>query len=205
MILKEQISRIKGLIRELSPDSEGFAEVMNTVKNYPEVLKHLEFSNMKDLEDYLLDSDYQEFDDIRKEIQFFIDRRKRYLQSEMDEIERAVQDLNRNENIDVSVSDVYQAFDNARELKIPEEVWSKLENTESNQIQKGELKKVMALAKKYNKQDPRELKAALKSGDYKRPLILKFGDRYHLVAGNTRLCTAAALGIRPQVIIGEIF
>jgi hypothetical protein len=60
------------------------------------------------------------------------------------------------------------------------------------------------LAKQYNKQHPKELKKALLSGDYKRPLILKFGDRYHLVAGNTRLCTAAALGIKPQVIIGEI-
>jgi hypothetical protein len=33
---------------------------------------------------------------------------------------------------------------------------------------------------------------------------LKFGDRYHLVAGNTRLSTAAALGMTPKVLIGEI-
>jgi hypothetical protein len=44
----------------------------------------------------------------------------------------------------------------------------------------------------------------LLSGEYRRPLIAKFGDRYHLVAGNTRLCTAAALGIRPMVIIADI-
>jgi hypothetical protein len=44
----------------------------------------------------------------------------------------------------------------------------------------------------------------LKSGVYDRPLILKFGDTYYLVAGNTRLSTAAALGMRPIVIIGEI-
>lgn len=123
----------------------------------------------------------------------------------MDEIERVVQHLNRVENMNVSVEDVYQALDNAVEVKIPDEVWNKLENTECNQIKKGEMKKVMALAKKYNKQDPRELKKALQSGDYKRPLILKFGDRFHLVAGNTRLCTAAAMGIKPQVLIGEIF
>ena len=59
-------------------------------------------------------------------------------------------------------------------------------------------------AKKYNKQHPKELKKALLSGDYRRPLIAKFGDRYHLVAGNTRLCTAAALGIRPMVIIADL-
>jgi hypothetical protein len=49
-----------------------------------------------------------------------------------------------------------------------------------------------------------DLKKALKSGDYPRPMILKYGDRYHLVAGNTRLCTAAALGMKPQVLIAEI-
>lgn len=205
MILSEQIGRIKKLLNELSPDSAGVKEVLKDVEQYPEILSHLKFSSMKELENYILDSNYNEFDEIRNDVQFFIERRKRYLKSEMDEIERVAQDLNRDENIDVSVSDIYQAFDNAREVKIPDSVWSKLENTESNQIKKGEMKKVLALAKKYNKQDPRELSKALKSGDYKRPLILKFGDRFHLVAGNTRLCTAAALGIRPQVLIGEIF
>lgn len=205
MRLNEQISKIKKLIRELSPDSAGVHEFLMDVESFPELLKHLKFDSMKSLEDYVYDASIDEFDDLRKEVDYFIDRRKRYLTSEMDEIERAVQDLNRDENIDVSVKDVYQAFDNAKEITLPIQIWDKLENTESNQIKKGEMKKVMALAKKYNKQDPRELRAALKSGDYKRPLILKFGDRFHLVAGNTRLCTAAAMGIRPQVLIGEIF
>ena len=205
MRLNEQISKIKKLIRELSPDSAGVHEFLTDVESFPELLKHLKFDSMKSLEDNVYDASIDEFDDLRKEVDYFIDRRKRYLTSEMDEIERAVQDLNRDEGIDVSVKDVYQAFDNAKEITLPTQIWDKLENTESNQIKKGEMKKVMALAKKYNKQDPRELRAALKSGDYKRPLILKFGDRFHLVAGNTRLCTAAAMGIRPQVLIGEIF
>jgi hypothetical protein len=66
------------------------------------------------------------------------------------------------------------------------------------------MKKVVAIAKKYNKTSPLELKKALLDNEYNPPLILKFGDRYHLVAGNTRLCTAAALGIKPRVIIAEI-
>ena len=205
MKLNEQIKRMRGLINELSPHSTGFQEVIDLVSGYPEVLEHLKFGSIKQLEDFLVDANYKEFSEIRNEIEYFIDRRKRYLKSEMDEIERAAQDLNRNEGIDVSVSDIFQAFDNAREVTIPQQVWDKLENTESNQIKKGEMKKVLELAKKYNKQDPKELKVALKKGDYKRPLILKFGDRYHLVAGNTRLCTAAALGIKPKVLIGEVF
>lgn len=205
MILKEQILRMRRLINELSPDSAGVQEFLDDVKKHPELLQHLKFRKFEDLEEYVYDASGREFDDLRNEVNYFVQRRKKYLKSEMDEIERVVQHLNRTENINVSVEDVYQALDNAMEVRIPDEVWNKLENTECNQIQKGEMKKVMALAKKYNKQDPRELKKALQSGDYKRPLILKFGDRFHLVAGNTRLCTAAALGMKPQVLIGEIF
>ena len=130
--------------------------------------------------------------------------RKKYLYNEIDELERASQDLARDEGIDVSVDDLLNAFKIANEVEIPTEVWENLENTESNQIEKGEMSKVVKLAKKYNKSSPKELRKALVSGEYNRPLIVKFGNRYHLVAGNTRLCTAAALGIKPQVIIAKI-
>ena len=60
------------------------------------------------------------------------------------------------------------------------------------------------VAKKYDKTPPSVLKKSLLKGDYGRPMILKFGDRYHLVAGNTRLCTAAALGMTPKVLIAEV-
>jgi hypothetical protein len=141
---------------------------------------------------------------LRDEVKFFLDRRDKYFQKEMDEFERASQDLSRDEGLEVSVKNMVKAFQRAKEVQLPKEVWNKLENTESNQIKKGEMKKVVALAKQYNKQHPSELKKALLSGEYRRPLIAKFGDRYHLVAGNTRLCTAAALGIRPMVIIADI-
>ncbi|MFT5849903.1 MAG: ParB-like chromosome segregation protein Spo0J, partial [Patiriisocius sp.] len=36
------------------------------------------------------------------------------------------------------------------------------------------------------------------------PIVMKFGDRYHLVAGNTRLMAAKALGVRPQILLFEI-
>ena len=126
------------------------------------------------------------------------------LDKEMDEFQRVVQDLSRDEGIDISVIDVIRAFRNAEETLIPAEVWGKLENTESNQIKKGEMDKVKELAKRYRKSNPIKLAKKLISGEYDRPLILKFGDRYHLVAGNTRLSTAAALGITPIVLIGEL-
>ena len=204
MNLNEQISRIRGLIYELAPHSSGVQEFIAQVQEKPELLKHMNFRNMDDLLDYIDNANYEEFSQLRDEVNHFINRRKKYFQSEMDEFERAAQDLSRDEGIEVSVNQLLDAFEKAKEVKIPNDVWINLENTESNQIKKGEINKVIALAKQYNKQHPKELKKALLSGDYRRPLILKFGDRYHLVAGNTRLCTAAALGIQPQVLIGEI-
>jgi len=204
MNLKEQVSRIKGLIYELAPHSAGVQELITQVKNMPELLKYMNFKSISELEQYIEEATYEDFIELRGEVNNFIHKRKKYFQSEMDEFQRVTQDLNRDEGIEVSVDQILNAFEKAKEVKIPNDVWSKLENTESNQIKKGEMSKVIALAKQYNKQHPKELKKALLSGDYRRPLILKFGNRYHLVAGNTRLCTAAALGIKPQVLIGEI-
>ena len=149
MNLSEQVLKIKNLIYELSPQSEGVQELIQTVIEFPELLKHMGFSEQNDFKEFIADASYEEF-------------------SQLDDI------------------------------------WSKLENTESNEIKKGEMKKVVDLAKKYNKTKPVELRKLILSGDYRRPLIIKFGDRYHLVAGNTRLCTAAALGVKPKVLIGQI-
>ena len=127
-----------------------------------------------------------------------------YFQDEMDELERAAQDLSRDGDYETSVKEIMKVLKNSEETTLTDRIWSKLENTESNEIKKGEMDKVEELAKKYNKTSPKTLSTSLKNGDYRPPIILKFGNRYHLVAGNTRLCTAAALGINPKVIIGEL-
>ena len=204
MNLSEQVLKIKNLIYELSPQSEGVQELIQTVIEFPELLKHMGFSEQNDFEEFIADASYEEFSQLRKEVEHFFNRRKKYFKDEMDEFERAVQDLSRNEGIDTSVEDVVNSFTRAKEVTLTDDIWSKLENTESNEIKKGEMKKVVDLAKKYNKTKPVELRKLILSGDYRRPLIIKFGDRYHLVAGNTRLCTAAALGMRPKVIIAEV-
>ena len=132
------------------------------------------------------------------------EEKKEYFQDEMDEIERAAQDLSRDDKYETSVKEILNVFKKSKETKLDDKVWKKLENTESNEIEKGDMRKVVKLAKKYNKSSPLKLKDAIMSGDYRPPLILQFGDRYHLVAGNTRLCTAAAMGVNPKVIIGEL-
>jgi hypothetical protein len=122
----------------------------------------------------------------------------------MDELQRVVQDLSRDENINISVDELVKKFNDSNEERLSDNVWKKLENTESNEIEKGDMKAVYKIAKMYNKTNPKKLSQSFSDGDYKRPLIVQFGDRYHLVAGNTRLCTAAALGIKPYVFIAKI-
>ena len=126
------------------------------------------------------------------------------LKGEKDELQRVAQHLSREENIETTVKELVDAFNKSTEEQIPNDVWKKLENTESNEIEKGDMKAAYKVAKMYKKTSPRILTKSLVDGDYKRPLIVKFGDRYHLVAGNTRLCTAAALGINPNVFIADI-
>jgi Ca2+-binding EF-hand superfamily protein len=126
------------------------------------------------------------------------------LESEMDELQRVVQDLSRDENIEITVDQLVDAFNKSNETTLTDDIWEKLENTESNEIGKDNWKAVFGIAKKYNKTDPAKLKKSIEKGEYKRPLIINFGDRYHLVAGNTRLSTAAAMGVNPKVFIAKI-
>lgn len=194
----------ESIINEISPKSNGVNQFLEFMKNNPEYMIQIGFKTYRWLEDYVGSASYDEFVQLQDELVSLLKKKDEYISSEMDEIERAVQDLSRDGLLETTVQDVVDAFTNAKEVEIPKEVWLKLENTESNQIKKGEIKKVEALAKKYNKTSPLQLKKALSKGEYNPPLILKFGDRYHLVAGNTRLSTAAALGIKPRVIIAEI-
>lgn len=192
------------LITELSPKSSGVKDVLDFLNDKPEILKKLGFRDSESLQYFIDGASIEDFDELRDDIDKILDDKKKYLDDEMDEIERAVQDLSRDGVLETTVGDVVDAFINGKEIQITDEIWKKLENTESNEVKKGEMKKVIEIAKKYNKKSPLILKKSLLKDDYDRPLILKFGDRYHLVAGNTRLSTAAALGMKPQVLIGEI-
>jgi len=192
------------ILYEISPKSSGVNDFLEFMKNNPNYMIQIGFKDYQWLEDYIESASYDEFVELLDELETILKQKDKYISDEMDEIERAVQDLSRDGVLEITVQDVVKAFTKAKEIVIPKDVWLKLENTESNQVKKGEMKKVVAIAKKYNKTSPLELKKALVKDEYNPPLILKFGDRYHLVAGNTRLCTAAALGMTPRVIIAEV-
>ena len=71
------------------------------------------------------------------------------IKGEMEEIERAAQDLNRYHQFNVSVRDIIDSFGEAQATPLYPEIWDKLQNTESNQIEKGDFKSVFRIADLY--------------------------------------------------------
>lgn len=69
------------------------------------------------------------------------------LQGEMDEIQRVTQYLNREEGFHVKVNELVDLFDKSTESTLSDDVWSKLENTESNEIKKGDMDSVYDVEK----------------------------------------------------------
>ena len=115
-----------------------------------------------------------------------------------------MQDLNRHHNFNVSYDDIVKEIKRSTPTKITDEIWGDLQNTESNKIQFGDFNSVFNLSNKYNKSNPLKLKKKIEQNEYKYPIIVRFNDQYHLVSGNTRLCTAAAMGEYLDVIIADI-
>ena len=127
------------------------------------------------------------------------------IEGEIEEIEEMVIRLKQLENLDISIEDVVRSLMESEETTLTREIWDKLENTESNTIEKGDFDSARNIANSFEmKMTPDELQKIIETGEYERPLILNFDDRYYLIAGNTRLMTAAAMGIEPKVFIGRI-
>lgn len=141
---------------------------------------------------------------LRSSVRESINESRKDIKKEQDDIERAVQDLNRIHNFDVSYDDIVKEIKRSTPTKITDEIWGDLQNTESNQIQFGDFNSVFNLSNKYNKSNPLKLKKKIEQNEYKYPIIVRFNDQYHLVSGNTRLCTAAAMGEYLDVIIADI-
>jgi hypothetical protein len=64
----------KGKINELAPTSNGVKEFLADVKENKGALKALGFRTIKDLENYIYDSDYKDFQELKKELKKFLGR-----------------------------------------------------------------------------------------------------------------------------------
>jgi len=106
----------ESLITELSPKSTGVEEVMTIFKKKPELIKHLGFRNMAAVKYFIEAADYDDFEELRDDIEKFLEMRNNYFEKEMDEIKIAVQELSIDEGLYISVADVVEALINSREV-----------------------------------------------------------------------------------------
>jgi hypothetical protein len=86
---------------------------------------------------------------------------------------------------------------------LSDDIWSKLENTDSYNITS--IEDAVKLANQYGKKWKSTLSAIKNSEVLDPPMILNYDkDRYYLVGGNTRLMFYKALGIEPKVLLATI-
>ncbi len=117
--------------------------------------------------------------------------------SELGEIERTSDTFN------FPIEDLQYAFEIGTETILTDNIWSKLENSDSYEIKS--LEQAVKYANKYKK-DWRSIVNAIQNEEQlPMPLILNYAeDKYYLVAGNTRLMIYKALGVQPVVLMATI-
>ena len=64
------------LLSELAPTSNGVDEFFELVRNNEGMLEFLGFDRMKDLKEYVYDNDNKEFNQLRKEVNEFLEKKK---------------------------------------------------------------------------------------------------------------------------------
>lgn len=97
---------------------------------------------------------------------------------------------------------------NGELLQLTEDLLERLENTDANSIKVGSWEAVNDHSNPDGvyKRDWEELKRKMELGKVlDAPIIMKIGDRYHLVSGNTRLMVSRAKGIYPKVLLFEVY
>ncbi len=97
------------------------------------------------------------------------------------------------------------AREEGRLLPLNEVMWQDLENSDSYGIPVGGWTEVAKNSAPHQR-DYEDLREKLETGrEIDAPIIVKYQRHYHLVAGNTRLMVARALGLRPEIWLFEVF
>lgn len=126
-----------------------------------------------------------------------INWKKPDLQEEIEEIERTAVDL------DIDASKLFEDAKKGKIIDLSDDIWSKLDNTDSWDIKSIEDARV--LADEYDK-DIESLIRGFESGkaSIPTPIVLKRQEGgYYLIAGNTRLMVARAFGMIPKIYLVE--
>ena len=126
-----------------------------------------------------------------------INWKKPDLEEEIEEIERTAIVL------DIDASKLFEDAKKGKIIDLSDDIWSKLDNTDSWDIKSIEDARV--LADEYDK-DIESLIRGFESGkaSMPAPIILKRQEGgYYLIAGNTRLMVARAFGMIPKILLVE--
>ena len=124
------------------------------------------------------------------------------IESEMGEIERVAATFS-SEDQGAFIGRFIEKAKIASLSPLSEEIWSKLENTDSFGILAGDWNEVEYHAKAEPVlRDWQGLRAKIEDGKpMDAPIIARLKDTLHLVSGNTRLMVSRAARIRPEVLI----
>ncbi len=99
---------------------------------------------------------------------------------------------------------MHLAKENGKMNALNDEMWSRLENIDSCDIEEGDWETVESKSKEASR-DFLVPKNKIEDGKLlDAPIIMKLGDKLHLVSGNTRLMVTKAFGIKPQVYLFEV-
>ena len=120
------------------------------------------------------------------------------ISAESGELERVAREL----GVELSVLE-HQA-QSGELVPLDSNVWEILENTDSNDIETGGFELVQRLSFQVGR-NWKDIKEKMDSGKaLDAPIVVKFGNRYHLVSGNTRLMVSKAKGVTPKIFLFEI-
>lgn len=92
----------------------------------------------------------------------------------------------------------WNRFEDGKLIDLDEEIWAKLENTDSYLIDS------MEQAREFASIYKKDIENILKADKLPAPIIVKIEDKYELVSGNTRLMVARALKIKPKVWVIDL-
>ena len=98
---------------------------------------------------------------------------------------------------------MYQAEQQGSMIKLTNDIWSQLDNTDSYRITVDDHEAAASFAT-MNQRDYHKVAEQMYVEAVDAPIIMKYGVMYHLVSGNTRLMAARAYGVTPNVWMFEV-
>ena len=109
----------------------------------------------------------------------------------------------RKKAIESNLQYLKQQYNKSNPIMLTDQIWKSLGNTDSWGIKNlsDVNDRILKNSKTSGMRDATSVVMEYMSGSVRAPIVLQTGDGYILIAGNTRLMVAKALGISPKCVI----